>query len=80
MSDAVFLLRFNFSGGAEPSCLAACDANLDGLVLGSAADAIYLLQFTFLGGPVLPAPFPGCGPGAGSDRKLGCVHGNRSCR
>jgi hypothetical protein len=70
VTDAVFMLLFNFSGGDRPSCLDACDANGDGRVLGEVTDAIYLLTFNFLGGPSPPPPFPGCG--AGEETKLGC--------
>ena len=34
VTDAVFLLGFNFLGTGAPPCLAACDANGDGEVLG----------------------------------------------
>ena len=56
VSDALFLLGFNFLGSPEPSCLAACDANGDGAVRSGVADAIYLLTASFLGGPPPPAP------------------------
>ena len=61
VTDAVFLLTYNFIGGTEPSCLAACDADGDGRVRGQLTDAIYLLTFNFLGGPAPEAPFPDCG-------------------
>jgi hypothetical protein len=73
VTDAVFLLQFNYSGGAEPPCLAACDANGDGSVLGEVTDAIYILRFNFLGGPEPAAPFPRCGLStSGADAALGC--------
>jgi hypothetical protein len=48
VTDAVFLLRFNFRGGVEPPCLAACDGNGDGHVLSQVTDAVYILRFNFL--------------------------------
>jgi hypothetical protein len=81
VTDAVFLLNFNFTGGPEPPCLAACDANGDGQVSGQVTDAIYLLQFNFLGGPAPPAPFPECGASRRSeDERLGCAEPPASCR
>lgn len=59
-SDAIFLLLYNFAGGLEPPCLAACDADGDGDVRGLVTDAIYLLRSAFLGGAPPPAPFPDC--------------------
>jgi RNA polymerase sigma factor (sigma-70 family) len=73
VTDAVYLLAFNFLGGPEPPCLAACDANGDGRVQGQVGDAIYLLTHNFLGGPAPVEPFPGCGPGLRpNDKTLGC--------
>ena len=73
VSDAIFLLQFNFSGSREPPCLAACDANGDGKVVGQVTDAVFVLRFNFLGGPPPEAPFPKC---AMSERQedtgLGC--------
>ncbi|MCZ6793153.1 MAG: dockerin type I repeat-containing protein, partial [Planctomycetota bacterium] len=60
VTDAVFLLEFNFLGGPRPPCLAACDANGDGEVTGSVTDAVYLLGFNFLGTAPPPGPFPHC--------------------
>jgi hypothetical protein len=79
VSDAVFLLNFNFLGGTRPSCFAACDADADGQVSGVVTDAVYLLTFNFLGGPPPPAPFPGCGPGTEADTALGCETPPESC-
>jgi hypothetical protein len=81
VTDAVFLLNFNFSGGSAPPCLAACDANGDGQVTGQVTDAVYLLQFNFLGGPPPPAPFPECAASRRSeDERLGCAEPPASCR
>jgi hypothetical protein len=80
VTDAVFLLRFNFLGGAVPPCLAACDVNGDGEVAGTVTDAISLLQFNFLGGPAPPAPFPDCAESTRpSDARLGCQRNQEAC-
>lgn len=76
VSDAVYLLQYNFLGGAEPPCLAACDANGDGLVAGQVSDAVFLLNFNFMGGEQIPEPFPDCGLGNASDDVVGCAHQN----
>lgn len=62
VTDAVFLLQFNFLGGTAPPCLAACDADGDGGVQGQVTDVVYLLGHLFLGGPRPPEPYPICGP------------------
>ena len=63
VTDAVFLLNYNFAGGAEPLCLAACDADGDGRVRGQVTDTVYLLNFNFLAGPPPPSPFRSAGKG-----------------
>jgi hypothetical protein len=71
-TDAIVLLMYAFSGGDEPPCLAACDANGDGAP--DISDAIYMLAFNFLGGPAPVAPYPDCAVGVlESDFVLGCV-------
>jgi hypothetical protein len=73
VTDAIFLLNFNFVGGPRPGCLAACDANGDGGVIGVVTDAVYILTYNFLGGPEPVAPYPACGPGLRpADETLGC--------
>lgn len=79
VTDAVFVLDFNFLGGRSPPCLAACDANGDGRVTGAVTDAVWLLSFNFLGGPPPPEPFPGCGFETPADRALGCETPPESC-
>jgi hypothetical protein len=59
LTDAVQLLNFLFSGGAEPACAAAADTNRSGSI--EMTDAIQILNFLFLGAGNFPAPFPGCG-------------------
>ena len=71
ITDAIFLLDYNFGRGKAPPCMAACDANADGHVVGLVTDSVRLLQFFFLGGPALPGPFPLCGPEP-EPSSLGC--------
>ena len=69
LSDVVAVLRYLFAARAAPSCLRTADANDNGEV--DIADAVYILGYLFGGGPVLPAPFPGCGFDGTADA-LGC--------
>jgi len=74
VTDAVFLLNYNFLGGAVPPCSAACDINGDGQWMGQVTDAVYILNYNFLGGTAPPAPFPKCGTSTlATDITLGCV-------
>ena len=61
VTDAVYLLNYNFLSGPKPRCIAACDADGDGAVGGKVTDAVYLLNYNFLDGPPPPDPFPDCG-------------------
>ena len=78
VTDAVFLLGFNFLGKEKPPCQAACDVNGDGDIDG-VTDAVYLLTFNFLGGPAPVDPFPGCGP-LPDGAKLTCETTPEACR
>jgi hypothetical protein len=62
LTDAIFLLNYNFLGGVEPPCLAACDSDGGGQVVGEVQDAVYVINHLFLGGPPPPDPYPFCGP------------------
>ena len=75
ISDPSFLLASLFKGGSAPLCQAAADA--DGSNEVNLSDAIYLFNYLFKGGPAPPAPFPGCGPIAGSTLpcNAACVEG-----
>jgi len=75
VTDAVFILNYNFIGGEAPPCSAACDVDGDGEFVGMVTDAVYILNFNFLGGvPPPSAPFPGCGLSTvETDMTLGCV-------
>jgi hypothetical protein len=80
IADATYVLFFNFTGGPEPPCLAASDADGDGRVAGKVTDAVYLLTFAFLGGPPPPPPFPECAEGAlDTDAALGCRRAPPDC-
>jgi hypothetical protein len=79
VSDAVFLLNYNYRGTTAPPCEAACDANGDGDI-GGVTDAIYLLAFLFLGGPAPLAPFPECGPESLPDTPLSCEEPLARCQ
>ena len=81
VTDAVFLLNYNFLAGERPPCLAACDANGDGKAEGQVTDAVYLLTFNFLAGIPPVAPFPDCGVGPlDTDETLGCATPPEGCR
>jgi hypothetical protein len=45
----VYLVRYIFNGGPEPTPPAAGDSDCDGLV--NITDVVYLVDFTFRGGP-----------------------------
>jgi hypothetical protein len=80
LTDAVFLLLYNFAGGPMPTCLAACDSDGDGQATGAVTDAVYLLMYAFLGGSPPVQPFPACGPGTGpGDEALGCEVSQAGC-
>lgn len=55
ISDVVFLIRYMFTGAAEPSPLVSGDADCSGTVV--LTDAVYLVNFIFAGGP---APCAAC--------------------
>ena len=69
ITDAVFILRYLFTGGDTPGCLKAADSDDTGNV--DLTDAIYLLMYLFLGESEPPPPFPTCGPDPTID-ELGC--------
>jgi hypothetical protein len=80
VNDALILLNFNFLGGPEPRCLAACDADSSGKVRGQLGDALYLLNFSFLNGPGPAPPFPDCGLPSARDQAMGCQEPPPPCR
>jgi hypothetical protein len=68
ITDAITTLIHLFLGGRKICCEAAADANDDGAV--NITDPIFSLGFMFQGMAVIPAPFPGCGPG--TNASLSC--------
>ena len=72
ISSGIFLLGFLFTGGNDPGCLAACDADGDGRL--DITTAVFIFNFLFLGGAPPSAPFPDCGfSESGEDLELGCA-------
>ena len=72
ISSGIFLLGFLFSGGSDPGCMAACDADGDGRL--DITTAVFIFNFLFLGGVPPSAPFPGCGLSeSAGDLELGCA-------
>jgi len=59
LSDAVFVLRYLFTGGSAPACEDSADMDDSGKV--DISDAAYLLNHLFKGGPTLVAPYPDLG-------------------
>ena len=70
-TEAIVLLNFAFRGGAEPPCLAACDAEANGSI--GITDALRILRHAFLGVGDPDAPFPDCARStSATDVALGC--------
>ena len=59
ITDAVFILKYQFSGGQPPACFKTADVDGDGNV--NITDPVYVLQFLFSGGPEPAPPFSECG-------------------
>src|SRR5688572_6386170 len=70
ISDAIAVLHFLFSGGAEVSCADAADANDDGKV--DLSDSVYDLLHLFAGGAAPPDPGSRCGADPSPD-DLACA-------
>ena len=58
--DGLFILNYQFNGGATPPCLDAADVDGNGVLTGL-LDALYVLNFQFAAGDPPPAPGPTCG-------------------
>lgn len=72
ITDAVSVLAFLFTGGVEPGCKDAADANDDGSL--NITDAIFVLGHLFLGGAEPPAPGSrGCGADPTADQLGTCI-------
>ncbi|MBI4602067.1 MAG: PKD domain-containing protein [Planctomycetes bacterium] len=70
ITDAIRILNYLFTGGAEPVCMDAADVNDKGVVDISAP--IALLSFLFNGGALPAVPFPHFGPDPTQDALAGC--------
>jgi hypothetical protein len=71
ISDPVAILSWLFTGGSDPVCIKAADANDDQIV--DLTDGVLMLNFLFLGGRDPAAPFPSCGNDPTAD-SLSCEH------
>ena len=61
LTDALFLLAFQFNQGPPPPCMEAADVDGNGVFVGL-IDSLYILNYQFTGvTPAPPAPFPNCG-------------------
>jgi hypothetical protein len=61
VSDAHFISRFLFEGGARADCMKAMDVNGDGTI--NVTDSVFIENYEWLGGPPPALPFPEPGPG-----------------
>ena len=69
-TDALALFGFVFRGKDQPECLAACDAEANGVL--NITDGLRILQFLFLGKKPPDPPFPAC---ASSDEETDAIIG-----
>ncbi|MDE0959838.1 MAG: hypothetical protein OSB09_03580 [Planctomycetota bacterium] len=76
LSDAINLLDYLFTSGAEPSCYDGADTNDDGAL--DLADVILVLSYLFTGGPPPEDPFVGCGSDPTAD-SIDCLTIPGSC-
>ena len=80
--DGLFLLRWQFDGGADPTCADAADADDSGTVSGL-PDGLYVLRWYFEGGAEPPAPgIDACGPDPEGDEpdELDCEVTSKTCQ
>ncbi|MEM7235319.1 MAG: hypothetical protein AAF517_24295, partial [Planctomycetota bacterium] len=75
IADAVAILAFLFTGGAEPRCQRSADVDGNGSL--SVTDPIALLNFLFLGGAPPAEPFAECGNDP--DQSLSCIRPPSLC-
>lgn len=59
IADAIVVVNYLFSSGAEPECLDSADADHSGVV--NIVDITYVTYYIFVGGVDISAPFPDCG-------------------
>ncbi len=72
ISDAVYVLAYQFLGGAPPRCEASADCNSDGTT--DVSDPVYNLGFLFLGQEPPAPPYPGCDfAGSGCETSTPCT-------
>ncbi len=58
-ADASLIMDYALSGAPKPECMDAADADDNGVV--NINDATFILHY-LNGGPLIPEPFPDCGP------------------
>jgi len=63
-ADATLIMGYALSGAPKPVCMDAADADDNGIV--DLSDATFLLHY-LNGGPIIPQPFPDCGPDPTND-------------
>ena len=74
LADAIFLIGYFFTDGAQPGCSASADANADLKV--DIGDAIFLINHQFLNGSAPAAPYPNCGGDPLGSAGIGCSNYN----
>lgn len=72
LTDSLYMLAHQFTGGPVPPCLEAADVDGDG-VFNGLTDALYALDHGFNGGPPPPEPYPSCGGDPDPDNNIGCA-------
>jgi hypothetical protein len=71
LADAIFLISYFFTDGAQPGCTSSADANSDLKV--DIGDAIFLINHQFLNGSAPASPYPNCGGDPLGSGGLGCT-------
>ena len=77
IADGIFILRWQFSDGSEPTCMDAADTNDDGRV--NLADGIWIFRWLFTEGTAPADPFPDCGLDSAEEDDLGCIETSSDC-
>jgi len=63
-ADVTLITEYALTGAPKPKCMDAADADDNGIV--DIVDATFILHY-LNGGPVIPQPFPNCGPDPTND-------------
>ena len=63
-ADVTSITEYSLTGAPKPKCMDAADADDNGIV--DIIDATFILHY-LNGGPVIPEPFPDCGPDPTND-------------